>query len=91
MIIVAGYIVTKPSRRDAFVAASQEAMVAAREASGCRSFVVTADPLEQDRVHIYEAWDDENSLNLFRGSGPKDDLTRLIERADVRTFDVPSD
>lgn len=91
MIIVAGHIVTKPGRRDDFVAASREAMIAARNAPGCRDFVVTADPLEADRVHIYEAWDDETSLTDFRGSGPDDELMHLMERADVGTFSLSSD
>ena len=90
MIIVAGHIVTKPGCRDDFVAVSRNAMVAARSAPGCRDFVVTADPLEADRVHIYEAWDDETSLMDFRGSGPNDDMMHLVERADVGTFSVSS-
>ncbi len=88
MIIVAGHIVTKPGRRDDFVAGSMGAMIAARNAPGCRDFVVTADPLKADRVHIYEAWDDETSLTNFRGNGPDNDLMHLMERADVGTYNV---
>lgn len=88
MIIVAGHIVTKPGRRDELVAASRDAMIAARAASGCRDFVVTSDPLEPDHVHIYEAWDDETSLAKFRESGPDSGLNTLMERMEVRTYDV---
>lgn len=88
MIVVAGHIVTKPGRRDDFVAASREAMIAARSAPGCRDFVVTADPLEADRVHIFEAWDDETTLTDFRGSGPDSNLMHMVKRADVGTFNV---
>lgn len=90
MIIVAGHIVTKPGWRDDFVAASKEAMIAARSAPGCRGFVVAADPLEADRVHIYEAWNDETSLTDFRGNGPDNDMMHMMERADVGTFNVSS-
>jgi quinol monooxygenase YgiN len=86
LIIVAGYIQTKPGDRDQFVMLSRPAMIAARKAPGCKGFVVTADPLAEDRVHIYEQWDDENALDTFRGEGPGSDLGRLIVRADVRSF-----
>lgn len=88
MIIVAGHIVTKPGRRADFVAASRAAMVAARRAPGCRDFVITADPLAPDRVHIYEAWNDENSLSNFRGNGPDSELSDLMERTEIGTFNV---
>ncbi|MEZ5811564.1 MAG: hypothetical protein R3D45_09115 [Rhizobiaceae bacterium] len=89
-VIVAGHIITKRGCRDDFVAGSRDTMVAARNTPGCTDFVVTADPLEADRVHIFEAWDDETYLKKFRGDGPGDELSRLIERADVGTFNVLS-
>lgn len=89
-VIVSGHIITKSGRRDDFVAASRYAMVAARSTLGCTDFVVTADPLEADCVHIFEGWDDETSLMNFRGNGPDNDLMRLIERAEVNTFNVSS-
>lgn len=90
MIIVAGHIITKSGCREDFVNASRKAMIAARNAPGCRDFVVVADPLETDRVYVYEAWDDETSLTDFRGGGPDGGLMDLIERADVSTFSASS-
>jgi Antibiotic biosynthesis monooxygenase len=40
MVIVSGQILVSPGRRDAFLAASREAMAQARRAPGCRDFVV---------------------------------------------------
>lgn len=58
-------------------------MEQARRAAGCRDFVVASDPLEGDRVNVYEEWESREKLVAFRGSGPGDDLSSLIARADV--------
>ncbi|MGH7418441.1 MAG: putative quinol monooxygenase, partial [Candidatus Rokuibacteriota bacterium] len=56
MIIVSGRIYVRPGQRDAFLAASMEAVAAARRSPGCLDFVVAADPIEPDRVNVYEQW-----------------------------------
>ena len=90
MIIVSGSIHVAPSRRDAFVAASLEAVVAARSAPGCLDFVVSADPVEPDRVNVYERWETDAAVEAFRGEGPGPDLTADIVRADVARYQVSS-
>ena len=90
MIIVSGRIYVSSGRREAFLAASRSAVVAARGASGCRDFVVAADPIEPDRVNVYEEWDSESELEAFRGVGPGPELTQVIERAEVSRHHVSS-
>lgn len=90
MIIVSGRIHTKPARRDEFVASSREAVAAARQAPGCIDFVVAADPLEADRVNVYEQWESEEQLEAFRGEGPGDDLSADIVSAHVARHHVSS-
>ena len=90
MIIVSGSIYVQPGRRDAFLAASREAIVLARATKGCRDFVVAGDPIEADRVNVYEAWESEAALLAFRGEGPGSDLTSVIVRADVRRHAIAS-
>jgi quinol monooxygenase YgiN len=90
MIIVSGRVYVAPGRREAFLAASREAVEAARRAPGCRDFVVAADPLEADRVNVYEEWESEAELEAFRGEGPGEDLSALIVRASVRRHQVAS-
>jgi quinol monooxygenase YgiN len=90
MIIVSGRISTKPGRRDAFVSASREAVVAARRAPGCVDFVVAADPIESERVNVYEQWESEAQLEAFRGDGPGEDLSADIVDADVSRHQVAS-
>ena len=45
--------------------------------------VSEADPLEPDRVNVYEEWESEDALLAFRGAGPDQDLGASILRADV--------
>jgi quinol monooxygenase YgiN len=90
MIIVSGRIFMPRERREAFLAASRDAMAQARRAPGCRDFVVAADPLEPGRINVYEKWDSEAALEAFRGDGPGSDLTADIVHADVVRHHVAS-
>jgi quinol monooxygenase YgiN len=90
MIIVSGRLYIRAGKRDAFLAMSREAIGQARQAKGCRDFVVAADPLEADRVNVYEEWDSEEALLAFRGEGPDGRQVSLIVRGDVRRHAVAS-
>ena len=90
MLIVSGRIHVRPGAREKFVTASAEAVVQARAFPGCRDFVVAADPIEADRVNVYEEWDSEEALLAFRGDGPESGLSTLIVRAQVARHVVSS-
>lgn len=45
----------------------------ARHAPWCRDFVQSADPIDPERINLYERWDSDDSLMSFRGSGDEDD------------------
>lgn len=90
MIIVSGRIYVFAGRREGFLAASHEAILAARRAPGCRDFVVAADPIDPDRVNVYEEWDSEIELERFRGAGPGPQLASAIERAQVSRHQIAS-
>jgi len=90
MIIVSGKIYVRPGARHEFLASSLEAVVQARRSRGCRDFVVSADPIEPDRVNVYEEWESEEALLTFRGAGPGEDLSSSIVRADVARHVVAS-
>jgi quinol monooxygenase YgiN len=91
VIIVSGQLFVRPGSREEFLLASSEAITLARSFAGCRDFVVAADPVESDRVNIYEEWESEAALLAFRGSGPDQDLSSFIVRASIarHTGDVP--
>jgi quinol monooxygenase YgiN len=88
MLIITGSIRTAAADRDAFVAASVDAVRTAREAPGCLDFVVAADPLDSERVNVLERWERATDLDAFRGSGPGADLTSMIVAADVQQYEV---
>jgi quinol monooxygenase YgiN len=90
MIIVSGRIYVRPGARQEFLASSAGAVAQARSSLGCRDFVVAADPIEPDRVNVYEEWESEEALLAFRGDGPEGDLSSRIVRADVSRHVVSS-
>ena len=90
MIIVSGRIYVRPGVRPEFLSSSLDAVAQARQSRGCRDFVVAADPIEPDRVNVYEEWESEEALLTFRGGGPGEDLTSSIVRADVSRHVVTS-
>jgi heme-degrading monooxygenase HmoA len=89
-VIVSGSIHVSPHRRDEFLASSRDAMIEARRTAGCLDFVVAPDPLESDRVNVYEEWESEEALSAFRGAGPGPSLAALVVRARVRRHAIAS-
>ncbi|UYP18986.1 antibiotic biosynthesis monooxygenase [Rhodococcus sp. Z13] len=92
MIIVAGHLTVDPDRRDAYLATCADVVKAARRAPGCLDFAVTADPVEPDRIYVYERWDSQADLESFRGSGPDEEQTGMIRSmavAEYHVADVP--
>jgi quinol monooxygenase YgiN len=88
MIIVAGHLRVAAGDRESFLGRSREAIRLARRAPGCHDFVVAADPVDAERVNVYERWTDRAALYAFRGDGPDDELGALIVSADIVEFDV---
>lgn len=83
MIIVSGRIYVRSGERGRFLTHSTEAVVQARQTIGCRDFVIAADPIDADRVNVYEEWESEEALLRFRGEGPGNELMSSIIRAEV--------
>ena len=88
MIIVSGKLYIQSGRRESFVTRSAEAVRLARQTDGCQDFVVAADPVEADRVNVYEEWESMEALLAFRGDGPGDDLSSMITKAAVHEYDA---
>ena len=83
MLIVSGRLYLKAGAMKEFLASSNQAVALARSAPGCRDFVVAPDPIEPDRVNVYEEWESEKALLDFRGSGPDGEIRSAIVRGDV--------
>ena len=90
MIIVSGKIYVRPGAREDFLTRSAAAVMQARQTNGCFDFVVAGDPVESDRVNVYEEWESEEALLRFRGDGPGEDLSSSIVRAKVARHVIAS-
>lgn len=66
MIIIAGYSVTEADKRDAAVEAFAGMVERARKYDGCLDLSISADPVDPDRINLFESWRDEQSWNAWR-------------------------
>ena len=63
MLIIAGTLtIEKPATEDV-LEACREMMKATHEESGCIDYVFSIDPIDPKIIHVYERWEDEESLN----------------------------
>ena len=66
MIIIAGNALTESGKRDATVRALGEMVERARKHDGCLDLSISADPLEPERINLFELWRDQESLDAWR-------------------------
>ena len=66
MIIIAGHTLTESGRRDAVVRAFGELLERARKHDGCLDLSISADPLDAERINVFELWRDQESLDAWR-------------------------
>ena len=93
MIIVAGNLRVAAGERDRYLAAVAGVTGLARSAPGCLDFVQAADPLDAERINVFERWESDEDLENFRTSGdptaPVPALPRVLG-ADVRKYRIAS-
>lgn len=87
-IIVAGKLKLKPGLREEFIEKSLEAILQARELDACEDFSVSPDPLDENRVNIFEKWIARAPLDEFRNSGQDNDSFSLVESFDVNEYEI---
>ncbi|MDP2286347.1 MAG: antibiotic biosynthesis monooxygenase [Pseudohongiella sp.] len=87
-IIIAGKLTIKSGSRDEFVKKSLEAILLARKNDACEDFSVSPDPIDINRINIFEKWKSRSSLDEFRNSGPESDIFSLVEAFDVSEYEV---
>lgn len=73
VIIIAGHLRVAASEREQYLTAVEDVTIRAREAPGCQDFVQSADPIDPERINIYERWDSDELLMSFRTSGDEND------------------
>ncbi len=74
--------------RPSYLDGCRSVVEAARIAPGCIDFHVSADPLDVERINIYEQWESIDAVERFRGSGPVDEQAALIKAAHVEQHDI---
>tara|TARA_R110001583_G_scaffold122177_1_gene273458 strand:- start:79 stop:354 length:276 start_codon:yes stop_codon:yes gene_type:complete len=89
-IIVAGKLTLKRGTREEFIKKSLEAVSQARMLDACKDFSVSPDPLDENRVNIFEKWIARGPLDEFRNSGPDNDSFSLVEDFDVKEYEINS-
>lgn len=88
MIIIAGQLYVDTADRDRYVADCVAVVQQARTVPGCLDFAITGDPIEPERINVYERWDSDAQLEKFRGSGPDAEQTAQIRDAQVRKYRI---
>ena len=73
MIIIAGHTLTEPGARDAAIQAFRNMQERARKQDGCLDLSLSADPLDADRINVFELWRDQEALDAWRkvAKGPR--------------------
>jgi quinol monooxygenase YgiN len=92
MLIVAGILRVDAEDRATYLDLVTRATAMARATPGCLDFAQSPDPLEPDRINIYERWESAAALQAFRDlpsdsdSDPDEITVPPIRSADVRRF-----
>ncbi len=72
MSIIAGHLRVASGEPAEYLAAVVGVAVRARHVAGCHDFVQSADPIDSERINIFERWEYDEALLAFRRS-PSDD------------------
>jgi quinol monooxygenase YgiN len=90
LIIIAGTLHVDPSDRDRYLAAVIDVARLARRAPGCLDFVQTPDPLDPERINVYERWESDDHLHRFRAAGGPELELPPLRSADVHKYRIAS-
>lgn len=88
MLIIAGHILAGPGARESFLEAVQPMVSATLNEPGCQEYCFTADPNNDDRIMLYELWDDETSLGGHFASEHMAAWRKVSQSLDVISNDI---
>jgi quinol monooxygenase YgiN len=69
VIIIAGHLRVVAAERDRYLEAVADVALQARQAPGCYDFVQSPDPIDPERINIFERWEGDDVLMSFRTAG----------------------
>ena len=87
-IIVAGKLEIQPGSRELFIQGSLASIAQARELNTCEEFSVSPDPIDDNRVNVFEKWSSRRALDAFRNAGPESKIFSLVESFDVKEYEI---
>lgn len=90
MIIISGRLYVDADARDGYLAGCLVVIEQARATAGCLDFVLSPDPIEPDRINVYERWESDADLARFRGTGPSPGQLAQIRDAQVAKYRISS-
>ena len=83
-VIVAGWCTVDPKKRDEAVESFKALVLRARRAPGCLDLSITADPVDANRVNIFELWQSEADLKAWRAVAKHPKKVTPLLRAEVQ-------
>jgi heme-degrading monooxygenase HmoA len=66
MLIIAGHYQVPKARRDEYVAAHADLVSRGRAHPGCIDLAIAPDPVDEARVNMFEIWESEAALGVWR-------------------------
>jgi quinol monooxygenase YgiN len=90
VIIVAGQLRVDPEERDRYLTDCADLIRQARGTEGCLDFYLSPDPIEPDRINVFEQWESVAAVEAFRGSGPSGPQQEAIRSAAVSQHETAS-
>lgn len=91
MLIIAGKAYLSPDQRAAYLDAFQEFVRQSRHEPGLLDFVIAADPIEPNRINIFERWATEAQMRAFqaRANPPQLDI-EITGDDDIQLYEISS-
>jgi hypothetical protein len=87
-VIVAGWYTVDPNKRDEVVDKFKDMVLRARSAPGCLDMAITTDPVDANRINIFEFWRSERDLNSWRVvCNPPKKIARML-RVEVQKHTI---
>ena len=85
MIIIAGpWWTSGTAERDEAVTAFARMVAKARAQDGCIDFSIAADPVDPERINVFECWRDQPSLDAWRKAARGRKVA--IRRSEVKLY-----
>ncbi len=94
MVIVGGRFEVDPERRAEFLAGRRDAMLRSRAEDGCLEYTFSADPIEPDRVVLFERWASRQALDAHLAAlraAPRPPATVTPRSSSITIYEIASE